>query len=1349
MKRYRLKKYLLLPAIFLAGLFSRAGDTEYIRTYLSVLDGLSQNEVTSITEDKYGFLWFGTRGGLNRYDGYGFKHYKPGHRGKASIPDPSVERLCHDSYGRIWVGTKTGGLCLYDPRMEEFTPGSSFIEHKQDRVVAFYEDSRGRQWIGSVNKGLVMVEKGLDSSVVFFPDRRFSSITETPDGRIWFSTSEGLMSYMDDIGFKAEAARPVHVTEMLNLHGEPYIWMVGWELGLLRYNYRDGSIKEYSLPASTGREYSSYSLLADGMEGLWLGSWGGGLYRFNKAEEKFERFDIYPGPDKGQVLDYDIILDIYRDRGGSIWIGTDGGGVVRLSASGNFNTIVNFPGDIKAHITAVFKEEDCLIAGTRGQGAFYRDGKEDFKEIRIEDQATSGRKQSVYYISKDSLGQKWFGLDRGLYILPPGEKNESQLIRAGNYFNSSELNLPSKVLNIVHRGRELWLGTQQGGLWLFSWNNGSYELVKRFYGTGLAGDIDNKRVSGLFIDRDNRLWAGTYKGLFMYADSDSAFIPLDSKLVAGGEPGCDIILCTWQGMDNDIWFGTPCGLNRLGSDSKGKLYLARFTKEDGLPDDYISNVLQDDEGYIWISSNAGISRLDPSAREFINFSSADGTGNYNFSESAAFISPNGEMYLGGFSGITWFNPYRVNFNSKPPPIVITSFSILNREVPVSAEGLLPVSINEIKKLNLTFREKEVSLEFAALDYKGSGLNQYSYKLAEKGEAGEWIYLGTGRKVSLRNLKPGHYDLLLRGSNSNGVWNEGGRHLEIVMYPPPWKSWYAILIYVFVLLIILILIVRVSLKQERLKSEAELEHMERKKEKEINDYKFRFFTNISHEFRTPLSLIIAPLEELAKRDLSSSGSDVNKKLSIAFKNSERLQKLVGQLLEFRKLEAGKAVLRASEVDVVNLMRDICQPFAELAEQRGVDFKEEYHIGQVRMFLDTRKISVVVNNLLSNAFKYCGKPGRILLEVRDEGSELSIGISNDGKGISRQEQKVIFDRFYQLSSDQYHESSGIGLALVKNYTEMHGGRVEVESEKGEQTRFRLWFKKGKEHLDPADLRPADGTISIREPYLPPDEDFGFYPKGTKGDRILIVEDNREMQDYLEGLLGGYYELQSAYNGEEGFNMIQAFAPDLVISDVMMPEMDGYELCDRIKSHSSYYHIPVILLTAKDTLDDKVFGTKKGADLYITKPFDAELLVERIRQLLEIRSKLSEKYSRKVSLEPTGLEITREDEKLINKARKIVETNIDSDKLNLDFMAGELAMSSTTLYRKMKAVCDMAPGEFIRSTRFKRAAQLLKDTDLTVSEIVEMVGYSDQKRFRESFRQEFDLTPSEYRKKGRKNE
>lgn len=1341
-----------LALFFLLGFYihNANSSSQYSIQYIDTNNGLSQNEVTSIIQDKYGFMWFGTRGGLNRYDGYSFKHFKPD-AAPQSLSNPSVERLYKDNDGNIWIGTKSGGYSVYDISEQRFYTHKS-EKNQPNRIVSFQQDDVSSMWIGGWIGGLLEYNSETDSVKHWLGNSRVNSMVQTPDGTLWCATNEGFQYKKIDNRFKTHQVRKGYneITELIiDQKQEHYLWFVGWDLSLNRFNYKDFTLTRYPLPwDKNSLTPKAYSLLQDRDGDLWIGTWGDGLFRFDVNTLQFEQVDLKPKSISDTTIDYDVILDIYQDREGDLWIGTDGGGVVRLSAKSQFNTlgtsILNAPQE--RHVNTVcFDSQQRLWIGTKGSGVYVSETDEQLQKVEFltSDRLYGKEGLIVKYISEDVDNNIWVSLIEGLYLVKKHPNGSYYMVKAARVLTSPGLRDVKKALSILFDHDDLWIATQQSGLFHFRKDSTRFNLVKQYIASGEIGHLPVNRITSLLHDKDKSMWVGTYKGLFKKGANDTTFVALESMLQNGQKPICDIILNLWID-DNTVWFGTPCGLNKLTNNEDGTCHLKSYTRADGLSDDYINGILGDDQGDLWLSTNAGLSRFDPAGETFRNYDETDGVGDSNFSESACYKGTDGTLYFGGFSDLTFFRPDEIKDNKTTPSIVFTDFRILNKEVQIEENGILTSSVNEVKEIELTYKESEFSFEIAALDFKAPGRNQYAYWLEGSGE--ERVNIGTRRHISFSNVKPGDYTLHLYGTNSNGVWSEQVRSLDIKVLPAPWRTWYAVVIYVLLILLVVALITIITRKQERLVNAANMQKILREKEQTINEDKLRFFTNISHEIRTPLTLIMAPINELLRKDLTSvSPSVTSKKIQLVHQHTTRLYNLVNQLLEFRKIEAGKIKLQANNQNIVSFVADISKAFDELADSKNVNYKKHLKLNEPIIFFDSERLGVVINNLLSNAFKFAGEPGQVEVILAETSNQVSIEIKNNGKGIADTDIKHLFERFYQASGKRTVGSSGIGLALVKNYVELHKGRVEVTSEPGKITTFSVILPKGKQHLSEDELKQIDKSadqvvVSQPIPILPKTRSVNI---GTKGSKIIIVEDNDEVRSYLTDLLSDEFEVLEAVDGIVAYDLIVEHKPQVVISDVMMPRMDGYELCQKIKSNDTIAHIPVVLLTAKGTPQDQLFGTRKGADLYLTKPFEPELLIERIKQLIANRNFLSHKYAKKVKLEPTDAVIQSDEAKILEKAIKVIEKNISDPHFDPDTLAKELAMSLSTFYRRIKKMTDKTPGEFIKSIRLKRAAQLLRETNLTVSEIIECVGYQDVKNFRKNFKQSYELTPTDYRK------
>lgn len=1320
----------------------------YSFSYLNTSNGLSQNEVTSIVKDKYGFMWFGTRGGLNRFDGYSFRHFKPMADTDNSLTGPSIERLALDNYGNILIGSKTGSLCTYDISLELFKI-PNFRNKLPNRIISCIEDRDKNLWIGCWSKGLWLYNSVQDTLINVIKDTKVSTILQTSDGDIWCGTSEGLIKISNGVISNVLSIEGSELTEMIIDKNKPVLWIVGWKTHLVRFDYQKGSFLQFKVNDSSVGIRDSYSIAQDQQGDLFVGTWGQGLYRFDINDHAFHKICISPESTSRSKMDFDIILDIFQDERSDIWIGTDGGGIVRMYEKSHFN-VVNIrtaQESLKCHVNAI-----CIDSrrrnwlGTKGDGLFVslEDGLFSKVEFLRSDPLFGMNGIVVKKIVEDQAGNIWVSIDEGLYIAQANGDARFTLHRAASVFNSPDLQKIEKVQDLFFDQDELWIGTQQKGLFLFRWEGFSYQQLKNYNSQNEQWHLPENRVTSVFKNKGD-FWVATYQGLFRFNAVDSSLVSLDQILMNGQKPLSGIILNTFVDSRDDIWFGTPCSLNRLQKQSDNKYTLTDYTTADGLMDDYVNAVLEDSKGQIWISTNAGLSSLKPLDGTILNYDTSDGIGAVNFTEAACFRSNNGKLFFGSYEGVTYFNPDQILLNETMPEVVFTNFKILNNDVKVSEDGLIQRTINELDEIELTYREREISFEFAALDFKAPQKNQYAYIL--EGVDSDWKKIGNRHYLSFSNLDPGVYTLHIKGTNSNGVWSDQTRRLRIVVHTPFWKTWYAIVLYGLIIFAIIFLIIRIKLRQEQLAGQIELERLNAEKEHELTEYKLGFFTNVSHELRTPLTLISAPVNELLSNELDQiSTSHLYDRLSLVKKNTDRLHQLINQLLEFRKIDARKTKLEVVCTDVVPFVEDILLKFKELAGLANIDFKCLVVPRALEVCFDEERMEVILTNVLSNALKYAGKPGFVQFELDAADDQLVIKVSNNGRGIAKEDLPYVFDRFYQARGSNMVGTSGIGLSLVKSYVDLHKGTIEVFSTPNETTTFVLKFKLGSNHFKPEEIKFKEQRHKGEDPNF-------ILPSGVKapvrsingqgkGAKVVVVEDNDEVRNYLLKLLGCHYEVYGFSEGFAGFDAIVEFKPALVISDVMMPGMDGFELCAKIKSNEMLMHIPVLLLTAKGLPEDELFGVKTGADAYLTKPFSPNLLLERIRQLISMREKLSHKYAQQIKLEGSAIEVEDSDAYFLQQAIKLVDQHIADLGFDTDKLAMALAMSNSTFYRRIKKITGQTPRDFFVGIKMKRAAQYLAQTNYTVYEIIEKLGYQETKTFRRNFKEVFDLSPSEYR-------
>lgn len=775
---------------------------------------------------------------------------------------------------------------------------------------------------------------------------------------------------------------------------------------------------------------------------------------------------------------------------------------------------------------------------------------------------------------------------------------------------------------------------------------------------------------------------------------------------------------------------------------------------DGLPNEVIYGILPDDFNTIWLSTNNGLSRLDLSTKMFSNFDVSDGLVSNEFNYGAFTKLNNGELMFGGASGITYFNPNDIIENAFVPPVSITSFLVNNKSMLVD---------NDQKGVELKYDQNTVNFNFVALSFSQPNKNQYAYKL--EGFDKDWINIGNNKSATYTNLDSGNYIFKVKAANNDGLWNEEGTSMALIIKPAPWLTWWAYVIYTLLLLALLLMIRKYSLIRLHEKNELKWERQEKERIEEINQMKLRLFTNVSHDFRTPLTLIIGPLERMLHKKIGNTY--IQRQHEIMHRNASVLLQLINQLLDFRKSESGHLKLTASKGDIVPFIENVKMSFDELARLKGIDYQFHCEEESIELWFDKIDLKKVIYNLLSNAFKFTPLDGQISINVSrgtKKKSKLSskeflrIEVKDSGRGVPKENLKFIFDRFYQLGRDDTTRSgTGIGLALTKSIVELHHGKIKAKSKEGEGTTFIVQLPMGNTHLSAKDIIKEEddntlGSFYLNSPdymikdMLPtePDENFEEAESSPSGVTILVVEDNIEVRLFIKSIFEWDYDVLEAEHGEMAVDIANNHKVDLIISDVMMPKMDGIELCKNIKGNISTSHIPVILLTAKTAESAQKQGYQTGADAYITKPFDATILEMKVNNLLKTRKRLIEKFKKDLILEPSKPELNSPDETFLQKAIDLVEAHINDSEYSINDFVNEMGMSRSALYRKLKALTDQSITEFIRTIKLKRAGQLILQTDLNISEIAFDLGFNDLKHFRKSFQKLFDELPSEYRVK-----
>lgn len=1363
MKHY-LRIINLLP-LFIIFIGTRGQELALHKTFLTVEEGLSHNEVTSIVQDQDGFIWIGTRGGLNRYDGYEFKIFNQVPGDTNSLVNPSVESLFVDSKGNLWIGTKSGGVSKYNSKTGQFQNFIYNYNHKNEilsdnRILSFSEDKHGRIWMGTRNNGLVIYDAENDSVSFHLKNEAVNTILSIPKGGDWVGTNHGLYKYNEKSGTFEKIKLPFdnfYCQELKFDEQRNVIWVarIG---GLYQFDPNTYDLVGYKIEGESAVSnvpiHNYYSTLLDDRGRVWVGTWGTGSYIFYPDLKEFKRYLVYPENRLAFNKDYDTILDVFQDRDNNIWLGTNGGGVCLLTPKLEFKAVGYHPepykGLVNTRIMSVVDDKNGnLWIGTIGSGLFWSPNRETFLQVDYPHNTRESQFFVIKYLYEDKSGNVWAGSNRGTFKVEFRE-GMPKLVNIFENLPEPPFDNSNQFISILEASGMLLFGSLENGLFLVD-KNDNYKLLKHFTRVDESTEgLSTNRISYLLLDSKDNIWIGTYDGLHVFNPVDSTVQLAKKVFQVKGELTGNIITCMNEDESGNLWIGTPNGLNRLIHISENSYEIKWYTEEDGLASNFIKGISHDSQGNLWVSTNTGISKFTMDKLTFTHFTEADGVLGKNFSEASVFRNRKGEIFFGGTQGLTYFKPEDIleKFSANKP--VLTDFKINNQILEpgqeVGSNVLMEESIAQTKKLRIPYRYNNFEIGFSAMDYKAVGKNHYAYKLENHDQ--DWNYIGTRRFINFNNLRKGDYVLRIKSSDSHNYWNEEPTELAITILPPFWQTWYALIFYILLITSIVLLIRWNSIKQIRLVNTLEKEKILHEQDQRISELKFQFFTNISHEFRTPLTLMIAPLKEiLNKTDAGKLTKETAHKIEIVYLNALRLMKLVNQLLEFRKSETGNMKLSARYTDVEDFVNEVTIPFYELAKINNITFKVKSSLQTKYIWFDREKLELILNNLISNAFKKVKENEKIELSLSEGEGEILISVSDNGPGIKATEIGHIFERFYRVEKEGNYGSSGIGLALTKRLVELHKGSISVSSVPKVHTEFTVALLKGNNHLKEEEMVTSPATVHPSEqatPSLWRSNSINLRTKNKEGKQILVVEDNQDILEYLTSLLQPLYLVETATNGMEGYKKAVELKPDLILSDIMMPEIDGFEFCKKVKSHAGLSTIPFVYLTAKNEEQHKLFGIRTGADDYISKPFDPEYLLYKIENLIIIKEKIKKQYSKTVRLEPSEIDITSSDQVFLEKIMAIVEKNLDNSVFTSEMLAKEMSMSNSTLYRKLKELTNSSTAEFIRTIRIKRAAQLLKIKDKTVTEIAYEVGFNDVKHFRTIFQKHFGSSPTVYRSK-----
>ncbi|WP_318501181.1 two-component regulator propeller domain-containing protein [Formosa sp. PL04] len=1346
-------------------------------------EGFNQNSINTITQDHYGFLWYGTPNGLIRYDGYEFKTFNTSNT-NGNLISNIITYLYIDTTGVLWIGTNQG-LSVYIPWAEKFYTVPLLNKLSINKIAS---ESNGRIWFSGLNELFFCNTTDIEKGIFQVSDNVIKSHIEPleindflfkEDNEMILGTLTGLkkMSFKEN-SFQ-ESIENISISNYNTIENEitkifldtKNILWVGSKTDILKTTFEANRIhvlktyRHLNTQDAPNLSPAVTAFIEDDSGSVWIGTSNDGLYKYNPEQDSFKHYAHDSKNKSGLSSPY--IKTLYQDNFKVLWIGTAHGGVNKLDLTQK--TFINYsnnpfdPLSISDNlITSILEDSKGMLwlSGynkplVRSTSKVSNETIDKLKFENLENRIPIAHNDILRCIYEDKKGYIWFGTEQGLIVY-----NQKTDTFKKVFLKNSENDIRCTIRSIYQiDDNNLLLAGDYISFLENPWHDIQKSKTPELHLKSVI-NLKPERAQCILKDINNTFWIGTTGGL-LHAKFNGKNIIINQKYTDNKNdkfPLCNNrIFSLFKDNKDNLWIGTfGGGLNKMHLNKNAlPTKIEYFSKKNVLPDDVIYAILQQDESHLWLSTDMGLVNFNTDKNIAHNYDARDGLIQNNFREAAYFKSKTGYFYFGGLNGLTIFKPDNIKINLQPPKVLISHLLVNNKHVKIGEKlnnkVVLKKSILETDSISLSENQQIISFNIAVQHTTTPSKNRLAYKL--EGFNDQWVDNESGKAtITYTNLSSGSYVLKIKAANGDDVWGETTKDLYIEILPPWYKTWWSYLVFILSALAITSGIMLYFLRHERLKQRLKYETLDKERIETVNQGKIRYFTNLSHEFRTPLTLIHGPIEHMLKHNADPKN---NKYLAIVEKNTERLLSLVNQLITFRQAEEGHVYLNLVKTTLGDFIYPITEAFENYAIERNINFFYKVNTPNEDIVIDVEKIERIIFNLLSNSFKNTPSQGDISIEagitfVSGE-KIINIDVIDTGKGIPKESLDTIFERFYQLgnSHDNISGGGGIGLAFCKSLVKLLDGNISASSTPGVETRFSVSIPS--KNIKDAYFDKSDSqNKSFIKNWIPLPSDVindELVLNDTKKEKqysILVVENEVDVQNFLKSTLSEKYNISIANHGKEAFEKIKIKEPDLIISDVMMPEMDGYELCEKIKTNADTCHIPILLLTALGDDKNLIKGLEFGADEYISKPFSLKHLELRIAKLIQYKAQIKEHFSKNSKLPESSKKITilKRDEEFLKSTIEIIEKNLADSNFGVEELSKEIGFSTTHFYRRLKQLTGQVPSIYLRNFRLQRAAELLKNNNgYNVTEVMYQIGIESNSHFSTSFKKLYGVSPSEY--------